>query len=173
MALQRFLQPWQGTGFRHQPQNSPFAVTDTRFLGQREGRWHRKGEHAFYLASDASVMATEFARWLGSEAGAIAPQARDVFELDVVLQRVLDLRDAQVQAALGISQIQAFFPWSHCQTYAALARIHNAQAILVPPIGTLDKPDTWNLVVFTEAFQRQTTFVQRVRHVGVIQVNPV
>lgn len=172
MNLRQYLKPWQGTGYRHQPANSPYPVTDSRFLGMNAGRWSRKGEKAYYVACDPSVMATEFARWLKTEAGAVSPSARDVFELEIQLNRVLDLRDPQVQAALGITSVTDFFHVDHCQTYAAMARINDAEAILVPPMGTLDKPETWNLVVFTEAFNATTSFVQRHRHMATIEVKP-
>lgn len=172
MNLRQYLNPWQGTGYRHQPANSPYPVTDPRFLGINAGRWNRTGEKAYYVACDPSVMATEFARWLKTEAGAVVPSARDVFELDIKLDRVLDLRTSAVQAALGITSITDFFQWDHCQTYAAMARISDAEAILVPPMGTLDKPDTWNLIIFTEAFNGTTSFVQQYRHVNVILVKP-
>lgn len=172
MNLRQYQKPWQGTGYRHQPANSPYSVTDPRFLGISEGRWNRKGEKAYYVACDPSVMATEFARWLRSEAGSVPPSARDVFELVIKLDRVLDLRDPNVQAALGISSISDFFSWQHCQTYAAMARIVDAEAILVPPLGTLDKSETWNLIVFTEPFNGTISFVQQHRHVYVIQVTP-
>lgn len=170
MNLRQYLKPWQGTGYRHQPANSPYSVTDTRFLGITPGRWNRKGEKAYSVACDPAVSATEFARWLKTEAGAVTPNARDMFELEIKLERVLDLRDPQVQAALGIAGITDFSPWDHCQAFASMARISDAEAMLVPPMGTLDKPETWNLIVFTEAFNGTTSFVQQHRHVGVIQV---
>lgn len=172
MPLSAFVQPWQGVGYRTRPQGSPIAITDTRFAGTREGRWNRKGELAYYVASDVSVVVTEFARWLQDNAGGVPPQAREIFRLEIDLKAVIDLRQPNVQAALGITNLTDFMTYAKCQAYASMARVSGAEGILVPPMGALDKPDAWNLVVFLEPFGGNATFVQKADLINVVSVLP-
>lgn len=170
MPLSSFLEPWEGVGVRHRPQGSSVPVTSLRFAGLREGRWNRRGEKAFYVACDAAVALNEYARWIETEAGAIVPVAREFFRLHLRLSAVLDLRRDDVQAALSIEGPADFLSMAKCQAYAAMARTTDAKAILVPPIGALDRPDSWNLVVFVDRFDDQATFVSQVEFINVMQV---
>lgn len=172
MGLAELRRPWAGTGYRQRPQGSPFAITDTRFAGVREGRWNRKGERAFYVAGDVSVAITEFARWIQQEAGGVAPLAREIFRLELELSAVIDLRTPEAQLALGITGAMDFLTYEKCQAYAAMARINGAEGILVPPIGALDQPKAWNLVVFLEPFGGQAPFVKRAEVSNIVAVLP-
>lgn len=172
MPLSKFASSWQGTGYRTSPAGSPIGITDTRFAGTREGRWNREGEAVFYISGDVSIALTEFARWLKVDAGGVPPQARDIYQFNLELDSVVDLRRADVQAALGISKPTAFTTYANCQAYASIARISSVEAILVPPLGALDRADAWNLVVFLDRFSGQASFVTKSVHVNTVTVAP-
>lgn len=172
MPLSKFASSWQGTGYRSRPAGSPIGITDTRFAGTREGRWNREHEAAFYVSSDISIALTEFARWLKVDAGGVPPQSREIFELEIALNSVVDLRSAAVQTALGISKLADFTTIANCQAYASIARISSVEAMLVPPLGALDRADAWNLVVFLDRFGGQASFVTKAVHVNTVTVTP-
>jgi len=98
-------------GIRHIPSNSPYGVLDTRFAGRvGDNRWNQAGDPTFYIASDRSVALAEFARHFHERQNptlASVAIERAVFELDVPLRAVLDLREPSVRTALGLRALDA------------------------------------------------------------------
>jgi len=91
---------------RHIPANSPFDVLDTRFAGRvGDNRWNRAGDPILYIASDKGVALAEFARhFRDRQDPALGPMAieRAMYELQVRVALLLDLRQAGARAALGL-----------------------------------------------------------------------
>src|SRR5262245_65730527 len=102
------IQSWAGRGCRHIPDSSPYGVLDIRYTARsRENRWNHHGEPTLYLASDHGVLLAEFARHLKSqrtEELGLAMLARRIFDLDLTIEHLLDLRDPGVCAALSLRE---------------------------------------------------------------------
>jgi RES domain-containing protein len=154
---------WAGTAIRHIPATSPFDVLDTRFAGlAADNRWNEPGEPTFYLAGDLAVALAEYARHLRLDVGTSgAPPVHDraVYEVDVRLEALLDLRDPQVRSAMGLhGGVRRFLDRGTAQATAHfIRRTTAAQGLLVPSIAFLDDPTRWNLVVFLEKLPADTT----------------
>jgi RES domain-containing protein len=156
VALDDLLISWQGVAFRHIPADSAFGVLDFRFAGRSDGnRWNGQGEPTAYLASDLGVAIAELGRHFAEERPALAASAavtRLVYRLRLRIDRLLDVRDVRLQAAISLDD----FPV--CCLDRAVARsvarylrqVTDAQALLVPSVTMLDRLDRWNLVLFLE-----------------------
>jgi RES domain-containing protein len=150
------LLPYQGQAFRHIPAGSPYDALDFRFAALAIGnRWNSPGEPTLYLASDGAVALAEFARHIKlSRPPGIASFiiTRALFRLDIVLERVLDLRADDCLSALSLDGApHCFLDVRVAQATANFIRATtDAQAILAPSMALLDQPDRWVLVVFLE-----------------------
>jgi RES domain-containing protein len=118
-------------------------------------RWNEAGETTLYVAGDVGVAIAEWARHFEvdrSPALAAAAIERTVYRLEITVDRVLDLRDPHVCADLALANAPACFLDITIARATAqfLRRTSPTQAMLVPPIAMLDKPDRWNLVLFLE-----------------------
>lgn len=163
MALDHLLTPWAGTAYRHLPASSPFSVLDFQFAGQsKENRWNEQGEPTLYLARDVGVAIAEFARHF--QMGR-APIGRDdvvrrlVYRLDLQIDRVLDLRDPRLHTAMSLSGVPVCFLDRAVARAVAqyLRRMTMAQALFVPSVAMLDRPERWNLVLFLEKLPAEPT----------------
>ena len=156
MPLTDLLQPWSDAALRHIPADSPLGVLDFRFAARSpKNRWNTQGSPTLYLAGDEGVLIAEWGRHFavrrvsGMERSTVE---RRVFQLELALEHVLDLRSAPVCNALSLVNA----PW--CFADGDLARataqfVRNttaAQGILVPAMAFLDDPSRWCLVVFLE-----------------------
>lgn len=156
MALDALLRPLRGRALRHIPARSPYDVLDFRFAGRGgENRWNEPGQPTLYLAGDEGVLIAEWGRHFATnraEGLRQASVARAVFDLELAIDRVLDLRDARVCGTLSIANA----PYDFARIEIARATAHfvratsEAQAMLVPSMGFLDSPDRWCLVAFLE-----------------------
>ena len=156
MALDDWLTPWSGTAYRHLPAGVSYDVLDLRHAGRgAENRWNEQGEPTFYLGGDVGVVIAEFARHFEvgrSRTLAGGAITRTVYRLEVVLQRVHDLRDPTLCAALSLREAPLCFLDRAIARATArfLRRTTAAQALLVPSVAMLDKPDRWVMVLFLE-----------------------
>ena len=153
MSLDSLLHPWSGATYRHIPNGSPHGLLDLRFTGRGgDNRWNHLSEPTLYLASDAAVALAEFARHMRIDRLALAPRERSLFQLDVALDAVLDLRDPQVHAALSITNPPTCFLDKGIARAVAelIRRSTSVTAIVVPSVAFLDDRDRWNLVLFLE-----------------------
>jgi len=175
--LDRFLLTWIGGACRHVPDDSPFDVLDPRFAGRDpDNRWNAPGQPTFYLAGDHGVALAEFARHYPAhrrpDVGRGA-EVRRVYDLDLRLDRVLDLRATEVWDALAIKGAPAcFLDRSVTRQISSLVRSTAAQAILVPSVAFLDDPARWVLAVFLEKVPPPERFVTAVRKDGAFRVEP-
>ena len=152
----RFLHPWRGTAIRHIPAGSPYDVLDTRFAGLAgDNRWNEAGEPTFYLAGDIGVALAEYARHLREDigfSGTPPVYERAVYQVDVQLAAILDLRDTHVRSAIGLhGGLRRFLDREAARATARfLRRTTSAEGLLVPSVAFLDEPSRWNLVVFLD-----------------------
>lgn len=155
MALPDLAGPWTGEAYRHIPAGSSYDILDFRFAGLTENRWNYRDQPTLYVASDLAVALAEMARHLDNIAGpGLEPvlRARELYRLTLKLERVLDLRSADVHAALSLAGAP------HCFLEKEVARatahyvrtVADAQAVLVPSMAFLDDPNRWVGVLFLE-----------------------
>ena len=156
MVLDDLVTPWSGIAYRHLPAQSPYGILDFRFAGHAaDNRWNDQGAPTLYLAGDIGVAIAEFGRHFEQNrtpalAGAVA--ARTVYRLDLAIDRVLDLRDAQLWQALSLTNApQCFLDKSIARATANFLRATTtAQAVLVPSVAFLDQLDRCVLALFLE-----------------------
>lgn len=168
MALAPLLRPWRGRALRHIPAGSPYDVLDLRFAGRgAENRWNEAGRPTLYLAGDEGVLIAEWGRHVAADRTPTlqrATLARAVYELDLAIDRVLDLRHPAACAALSIAGAPyAFADRAIARATAQFVRTTTtAQALLVPSMAFLDAPDRWCLVLFLEKLPAPADFVSAV-----------
>lgn len=166
MSLQ--IEAWQGTAFRHVPAGA--GPLDTTWAGRSRGRWNVPGEPTCYLASSREVAAAEWLRHLegaGLPAGAPVPP-RDLCEVTLSLARTIDFRDAANQAQLSIDDMPKLVldPVAARALATFVRSAHDAEAIWVPSVAFLDRPDQGNLVVFLERLEHPLADFATSRRLG-------
>ena len=169
--------PWAGTAFRHIPADAAHDVRDLRYAGRRSaGRWHWQGQRTLYLASDAAVAISEFARHLAVDRGGSAlPARRSLYELRFEAERVVDLRRPSVLALIGRDDApQCWFDVRIARATATYFRdALGVEALIVPSLAHLDAPDRFNVVGFLENLpERVRTFLPRARRRSTVTVEP-
>ena len=156
MALGDFLEHWQGFGIRHIPEGSPYGVLDFRFSNQaKDNRWNVAGQPTLYLASEKDVALAEYARHLHIDRSAAfkhQTRARQVWRIELILKYVIDLRNPQLWKELSLQNPPScFLDLEQARAVAQLVRkTTTAEAVLVPSMAFLDKPDRWVMAVFLE-----------------------
>lgn len=175
MPVRDLVRPWVGTGLRHIPADSRYGVLDFRFAGlSGHNRWNDPGTPTLYLASDRAVAIAEFARHLEErpDAARRALRPRTLFELDVTVERLLDLRDRQLLGAIGLDDTSQFLERELAAATARYLReLAEIEALLVPSVAFLDQPERWNLVLYLDRLGPDMgRFVRSVREVGSITV---
>ena len=174
----RFLHPWHGTAVRHIPTGSRYDVLDTRFAGlAADNRWNEAGEPTFYLSGDLGVALAEYARHLREDVGfAGTPPVREraVYQVDVQLAAILDLRDTHVRSAIGLhGGLRRFLDRDAARATARyLRRTTSAEGLLVPSIAFLDEPARWNLVVFLDKLPADAAKFMTARFYRTVRIIP-
>lgn len=176
MTLAGRLKGWSGAALRHIPAGSPFDVLDFRYAGRgADNRWNEPGSPTLYLAGDEGVLIAEWGRHFAINRTAQLQQMtveRSVFSLELSLDSVLDLRDADVWNALSLDNAP------HCFADVAFARATAhfvrrttaAQALLAPSMGFLDDLERWCLVVFLEKLPSgSSSFISAVTPCGALR----
>lgn len=156
MTITDLIAPWRGIGWRHIPAGSPFGPLDTRFAARSDqNRWNAAGEPTLYLAGDAGVAIAEFGRHVRvnrneSLIGTIGP--RQLFRIELHLERVVDLRLSEVIASLGLAAAPAPFLDREVARATAgfLRHTHHVEAILTPSAAFLDDSERWVMAIFIE-----------------------
>lgn len=156
MSLSDHLKNWSGTALRHIPASSSFDVLDFRYSGRSaENRWNEQGDPTLYLAGDEGVLIAEWGRhFVTQRSPPMQPLAveRNVYQLDLALDYVLDLRNDEVINALSLTDAPKCFADRSIARVTAgfVRRTTSAQAVLTPSMGFLDDLQRWCLVVFLE-----------------------
>ena len=156
--------PWSGQLLRHRPRTATRSVLDNTYLGLvDDNRWSARGVRAWYFASDIGVVTAEYGRHIGTELPEDHEERleRAVFRVAVALVRVLDLRDADVVAAMGAAPL-ADWILDLAATQAAaghlLAQVPGLQGLVVPSVAFLDRPERFNVVVYRDAVAPAAVF---------------
>ncbi len=173
-----FLHPWGATAIRHIPAGTGFDVLDTRFAGlAADNRWNEAGEPTFYLAGDLGVALAEYARHLRDDVGMRGTppvHERAVYQVNVELGAVLDLRDPRLRSAIGlhggprrfldrdVARGTAFF----------LRRTTPAEGLLVPSVAFLDDASRWNLVVFLDKLPADVSSYMSATYHRTLRISP-
>jgi RES domain-containing protein len=156
MWLDAYRRPLIGPVCRHIPDGSPFGPLDTRFAtGATDNRWNDRAQPTLYLASAHEVLAVEWARHFPRDAVAQSgsrSRLRRVFDIDVALDHVLDLRDPSLCETIGLVNTPfCFVDKELCRATARRLRdATRAQGIVAPSLGMLDRADAWILVLIID-----------------------
>lgn len=171
MALDDHAHPWIGSAFRHVSQDRDRDPLDFRWAGiSADNRWNSPGQPTLYLAGDEGVLITEWGRYF-QQAPAQAErrfQGRRVLRFQLVLDHVIDLREMTVWHELSLENAPTCFlnvPVARVTSYF-IRTTSKAQGIIVPPVGLLDRPDRWNLVLFLEKLPDPSKFITSVKEIG-------
>jgi len=164
------VEPWSGDTYRHVAAGS--SPLDATRAGRGRNRWNLPGEPTHYLASSREVAAAEWLRHLrdaGVPAGAPVPP-RDLYLVTIDLARTVDLRDAENQAQLSIGDMSRLvLDAVAARALATFVRSAlDVDAMWVPSIAFLDRPDEGNLVVFLERLGRPLAEVATARPLGTL-----
>lgn len=137
------------------PPNDPL---DPSFAAQTDqNRWNLRGQSTLYLARDARALSAEAARY--ADPRALDPlvvalaRPRRIWAVTAAIDRVLDLRQAEVCAALGLPDPPYGFMRDRrrCQEIATWLRTQTeTRAILAPSMALLDQPEHWVMALFVE-----------------------
>lgn len=172
--------PWQGTVYRHLPTGSPYGPLDSRFSARsRENRWNQAGEPTLIFASDQALLIQEFTRHLARDRDAsLAPlyRARQLFQIELRLDRVFDLTDAATIAALGIEDAPECFNHRAAARATAgfLRHTRHADGLLVPSLLAPGDSTRWNLVVFLDQLlDPLDAITHRVTPLETFQLDPI
>jgi hypothetical protein len=94
--------------------------------------------------------------------------------LHVTLNAVLDLRQATVRRALGLSGgMRRFLDTEVARATATfIRRTTSAEGLLVPSVAFLDDPNCWNLVLFLEKVPQDLNAFVTVTPAGTFRVAP-
>lgn len=183
MPLNALLTSWSGTTCRHIRDGAFYDVLDFRFAGRsNENRWNVAGEATLYLASDHGVAIAEFARHFREDlayavgrTATLAPStlARRIYDLDIAIPTLLDLRDPAVSAALALDHS----PYCFLDVNIARATAHflrqttPACALIAPSMALLDQPDQWIMMLFLEKLPADPrAFITAVRPDGLFSL---
>jgi RES domain-containing protein len=159
--VDKFFLPVTGSAYRVIPDGPPGGPDndplDSSFSARSsENRWNKQGEPTLYFAGDLGVAAAEWARHL--EAVALPPEIvaqanpRRVWEVQIRVDRAIDLRDPRVWSELSLTNA----PWCFtsiplCQdTASTLRHTTESQALLVPSMAFLGKLDRWAMIGFVD-----------------------
>jgi len=175
VPLADWLHPWASRAYRHVTDGARYHVLDLRWAGRGlDNRWNEAGEPTLYLAGDPRVVMAEFARHFeydrAPKVGSGA-RARHLYSLHVQVDQMLDLRDPNVWADLGLRNAShCFLERPICRATARYLRTATpAQGLLVPSVGLLDDLERWVAVLFLERLPADPhQFLTAVRDEGLI-----
>ncbi len=163
MALRELVGPWTGVAYRHIPAGVSRSALDDSYLGRSSGnRWNEAGTPTYYFASDIAVVLAEYARHMATEVSDGVPErlARSLWKVEVRLERTLDLRHPRTIDAMGSGPIEDWiFDSRTTQATANYLRTQaEVQALIAPSVAFLDRPDTYNLIVYRDRIDPGAVF---------------
>jgi RES domain-containing protein len=141
-ALERFdTEVWSGRAFRH-----VLGSAAPELANVRGARWNPAGTSALYMSLEEATAKAE-----GDHVIAVQPvpprAARTIYELEVSLDHLLDLRAEVRLAAVGITKDELRSDdWDPCQRVGGAVAWLGHDGLLVPSVR--DQTGS-NLVVFT------------------------
>jgi RES domain-containing protein len=154
--------PLRTQGFVCRGPDQP-ADSSLDLISDKPNRWNVEGEPTVYLSGDPALALIES----GRHPEDLVDRFR-LFELDVRVPLVVDLRDEAVRAALELPDDLAWIlDRDRTQKIAqALRHAGSCDGLVVPSAGALDQPDRFNVVVFADRPARIARTVTDLRAVG-------
>lgn len=139
---------WHGAVFCHIPAHAEVDPAALAAPGTHD-RWGDPGQPTAYLACDVGVALAEYGRHHDPTS---TRAARRLLRLELVVDGLVDLRDAATLAALGRSaDLTAFLDRGACRAVARRVRaIPGVTGLIVPSMAFLDQPARCNVVLFGE-----------------------
>lgn len=127
MWLDDYASPLVARLCRHVPDGSPYDVLDPRFAtAATDNRWNDQGERTLYLGNSHDVLAVEWARHFPRDVPLVAgrrSKLRRIYDVDVALDAVLDLRTPALSEALSLINAPfCFTEIEFCRTTARRLR---------------------------------------------------
>jgi len=116
-------------------------------VSAKRNRWSSEGQPTIYASSDAGVALAEYGRHRRQPATVTV-----AWEIELTLERAVDLRSFEARAALGIPDEATWvLDADRCQWLASTLRADGrVDGLLVPSVAFLDQPDRWNAVIFVD-----------------------
>jgi RES domain-containing protein len=146
------LVAWDGPLYCHAPVGDAFDLARLSASSDGSNRWNRPGQATVYLASDPAVALAELARHHPVDG---SPAARRLIRLRPGargLGGLVDLRDAAVLRALGITRPPTvFLDRDRARAVADRVRaepLHHG--LIVPSMAFLDDPERCTIVLFAD-----------------------
>ena len=146
--LRGLVEPVAGDLYCHAPADLAFELAALARPDDRHDRWSTPGTATIYLAGDSLVALAEYARH--GDAG--QPDERRIVRVTLRPTPVLDLRRADVAAALGLDLDACGSDRAEARSVASALRESRVSAgLIVPSMAFRDDPDRLNVVLFAEA----------------------
>ena len=164
MPVADVVRPWSGTALRHQPASSLRSVLDDEYLGQQhDARWSEFGVRAWYFAADIGLIVAEYGWHIAVDLpdGHVERLERSVYQVEITLDRVLDLTDAATVGAMGAGPIDSWIlnlPATQSAARYLLEQVPDLQGLLVPSVAFLDRPDRHDTVVYRDRVDPAVVF---------------
>jgi len=136
-------------------------------ISDKPNRWSAQGEPTIYLSGDAALALVE----TGRHPDDLEQHVR-LYEVDVRIPLTVDLRRADVRAALALPDDGRWvLDRDRARAVAqSLRRGGQCDALIVPSAGALDQEDRFNLVLFADDRARIRGMVASFREAGELVV---
>ena len=143
------VQPFDGRVYCHAPMDQAFSYAALARPDDGRDRWGATGTRTVYLAGDAAVALSEYARHRDAKAPA---DSRCLYSMRLQGVMVLNLRDSAVTRLLGLAPGAGQFLDRHVARRASqLVRDTGvSQGLIVPSMAFLDQSGRFNVVLFVE-----------------------
>src|SRR5688572_25218731 len=147
--LADLVQPFDGRVYCHIPMDRAFSHAALARPDDGRDRWGAVGTRTVYLAGDAAVALSEYARHRDDGPRA---DARCLCSLHLHPVRVLDLRDGAVTGLLGLpGDAGRFLNRQVARRASEMVRDTGVcQGLLVPSMAFLDQPERFSVALFVE-----------------------
>ena len=146
-ALLDKLEKLDAGSFANRVWRHMFNGIDPQLPNTRGARWNPPGTAAVYLSLESATAVAEADHSLSIQPVRPRPRSRELYEVEIRLERALDLRALDLLESLGIDDhaLRAFPP-DLCQAVGGGAAWLDIDGILVPSART----EGSNLVVFVD-----------------------
>jgi RES domain-containing protein len=148
--LERLVtRPFYGRAWRHM-----FNGLDPQLSNTRGARWNPPGIAAVYLSLESATAIAEADHSLNTQPVRPTPKSRELYEVEIELQRVLDIREEGVLERLGVdADALRRYPSGECQAVGGGAAWLDFDGLLVPS----GRASGSNLVAFVDHMDPDAT----------------
>ena len=168
MAPEALAKPLRAHAWACRSDDLPSSAAED-LISDKPNRWNVEGEPTVYLSGAPGLALIESGRHAEDLAG-----ESYLFEVDMRIPLVVDLRDARVRRLLGLPP-DATWVLDRDQTRAAASALRHSgmcDALLVPGAGTIDQPDQWNAVIWADDRRTVGRMISDPVRVGTISLPP-